>query len=205
MNDTATPMARPVPVTLTGRVVQLEPLTLEHIPALAAAGADPRVWEWTLPDGHLPGVMAEYVRTALDDQAAGSALPFVVRHLADNQVIGSTRFANIAVEHGGLEIGWTWYHPSHWRTAVNTECKLLLLRHAFETLGAIRVELKTDAMNQRSRAAILRLGAVEEGILRSKMIVRNGRRRDTVYFSILDSEWSGVKAGLESRVAGRGS
>lgn len=173
---------------------------MDHVPALAAAGADPRIWEWTLPDGHLPGVMEAYVRTALEEQAEGRAVPFVVRHLADHRIIGSTRYGNIALQDRVLEIGWTWYHPAFWRSAVNTECKFLLLTHAFETFGALRVEFKTDALNARSRAAILRLGALEEGILRSKMIVRGGRRRDTVYFSILDHEWPAVKARLAARL-----
>lgn len=198
---TPVPDFAPARVTLTGHVVQLEPLLLEHVPALADAGSDPRIWEWTLPDGHLPGVMAQYVRTALKDQAEGTAVPFAVRHLASDRIIGSTRYANIALPDRGLEVGWTWYSPQHWRSAVNTECKLLLLSHAFDTLGAFRVELKTDTLNTRSRAAILRLGAVEEGILRSKKLVRNGRRRDTVYYSILDHEWPAVKSRLTSRLS----
>lgn len=193
MNETFAPM----PVTLTGTVVRLEPLALEHLEALVQAGADPRIWEWAVTDAATPEATERYIRVALAEQAEGRSLPFAVRHLEQDRIIGSTRFANIARADRGLEIGWTWYHPDFWRTAVNTECKLLLLAHAFETLGAIRVEFKTDVRNTRSRAAILRLGAREEGIFRSKAILHDGHRRDTIYFSILDHEWPEVRQRLE--------
>jgi len=143
--------------------------------------------------------MEEYVRTALDEQRRGVSIPFVTR-LRDGQVAGSTRFANISVRDGRVEIGWTWIGKPWQRSAVNTEAKLLMLKHAFEDLGCTRVELKTDGLNQQSRAAILRLGAKQEGIFRRHMSTYSGRIRDTVYFSILDDEWSAVKASLEARL-----
>ena len=152
-----------------------------------------------------PAEMAAYIQTALNHQAAGSALPFATVHVSPNapfgQVIGSTRFMNIDPANRRLEIGATWIAGPWRRTAVNTEAKYLMLRHAFETLGCIRVELKTDALNQRSRNAIRRVGATEEGTLRQHMITWSGRLRDSVYFSILDSEWPRVKFDLEQKLA----
>jgi len=189
-----------VPVELLGKHVRLAPLARGHVPALCAVGLEPELWRWSTEPVRTSDDMRAYVERALSAAAAGSALPFAVTLTADGRVIGSTRYANTAIEHDRLEIGWTWYGLPWQRTAVNTECKLLLLRHAFETLGAVRVELKTDALNTRSRAAILRIGAVEEGTLRAHMRATDGRRRDTVYFSILDSEWPGVRARLERRL-----
>ena len=189
------------PVTLEGRVVRLEPLAPSHAPALLEAAQSPEIWRWTIADPRTPALMEEYVADALAQRAAGTAMPFVVRHLADDRVIGSTRYHSASPADRGVEIGWTWYHPHYWRTAVNTECKYLLLRHAFERMGCIRVELKTDARNSRSRAAIARLGAREEGTLRSKVIMRDGHRRDSVYFSILDAEWPAVRHRLEEALA----
>jgi len=142
--------------------------------------------------------MAAYIETALQEQERGVSLPFALIEKATGRAIGSTRYGNIDCTYRRVEIGWTWVAREWQRTAVNTEAKYLLLRHAFETLGCIRVELKTDSLNERSRAAILRIGAQEEGIFRNHMITANGRIRHTVYFSIVDSEWPAVKARLES-------
>ena len=156
------------------------------------------IWRVTLDDPRTPQEMHAYVSRALADRDAGTAFPFAVRHLAEGRVVGATRYHSISFANRSVEIGFTWYSPRFWRTGVNTECKYLLLTHAFERLGCIRVEFKTDARNARSRAAILRLGATEEGTLRSKVIMRDGHRRDSVYFSILDREWPAVKKRLEA-------
>ena len=136
----------------------------------------------------------------LAEQTQGKALPFVAVHQPSGQVIGSTRFGNIDKSHRRVEIGWTWIAGLWQRTAINTEAKFLMLQHAFETLGCIRVELKTDALNERSRRAILRTGAKEEGILRSHVVCSTGRIRDTVYFSIIQSEWPQVKSHLLTKL-----
>jgi RimJ/RimL family protein N-acetyltransferase len=185
------------PVALTGAHVRLEPLTLAHVPALCEVGLDPELWRLTVEQVHSEGDMRGYVERALAAQAAGTALPFAVVHLAAARVVGTTRLANVVPEHDRLEIGWTWYGRPWQRTAVNTECKYLLLRHAFEALDCVRVEFKTDVLNQRSRAALRRIGAIEEGVLRSHMRTRAGRRRDSVYFGILRDEWPITKQRLE--------
>jgi N-acetyltransferase len=184
------------PVTLRGPAVRLEPMTSDHVQALARVGLEPELWRWTPTAVSTAEEMRAYVQTALDEQRRGAALPFVIVDEASGQVIGSTRYANIDAANRRLEIGWTWLAPSHQRTRANTEAKLLLLTHAFETLGAMRVELKTDALNEKSRRAILRIGAVEEGTFRRHMITASGRVRDTVYYSIVDAEWPAVKARL---------
>jgi RimJ/RimL family protein N-acetyltransferase len=191
---------RPEPVTLQGAHVRLEPLGLAHVEPLCAVGLEPELWRWSTEPVRTRDDMRDYVERALAAQAERSALPFVVR-VTDGTVVGTTRYANIAVEHDRMEIGWTWYGLRWQRTAVNTECKLLLLRHAFDDLGAFRVELKTDALNARSRAAILRIGAVEEGTLRAHVRAADGRRRDSVYFGILRDAWPAVRARLEARLA----
>jgi RimJ/RimL family protein N-acetyltransferase len=186
------------PVILSGKHVRLEPLTEEHIPALAVAGQDPSIWEF-MPYGPVitPELMREWVMHILAGKEAGTDQPFAVVHLPSGQIVGSTRYMDIRPAHRGLEIGGTWYAPVFQRTGVNTEAKYLLLRHAFETLGCIRVQLKTDLRNQRSQNAIRRIGAVREGVLRNQMILPNGTYRSSVYFSILDSEWPAVKTHLE--------
>ena len=156
---------------------------------------DPR---HTLDQPQSPEAMQEYVTRALADRDAGTTVPFVVRHLGTNRFIGCTRYVGIAPLRRGLEIGYTWYAPEFWRTAVNTECKYLLLKHVFETLHYIRVEFMVNAKNARSRVAVLRLGATEEGLLRSRMVRRTGERFDGVVFSILDHEWPMIKAKLEA-------
>ena len=186
------------PVVLQGRHVRLVPMTLDHVPALWQAGSDPELWRLTTSQVHGEHDMRRYVQAALDGQARGTALPFVTLDAAGERVIGSTRFGSIEAPHRRVEIGWTWIGAPWQRSAVNTEAKYLMLRHAFETLGCIRVELKTDVLNERSRRAILRIGAREEGILRKHAITEAGRIRDTVYFGIVDDDWPSVKARLES-------
>ncbi len=188
------------PVTLHGRVVRLEPLRPAHLDGLAAVGLDPALWEWTYDRITTRDEFARRIEEALAEEARGTLLPFVTVLAADGSLAGETRFLNIAPEHDRVEIGSTWVAPAWQRSAVNTEAKLLMLRHAFETWGCRRVELKTDALNARSRAAILRLGAVEEGTLRRQVRTATGRVRDTVYFSILDDEWPRVRERLEARL-----
>lgn len=189
------------PVTLEGRHVRLVPMTPEHVPALWEAGRDPELWRLTMSQVHSEDDMRRYVSAALHAQTAGTALPFVTTEAAAGRVVGSTRFGNVDPANRRVEIGWTWISPAWQRTAVNTEAKYLMLRHAFETLGCVRVELKTDVLNERSRAAILRIGAREEGILRKHQITELGRIRDTVYFSVVDDEWPDVRARLEGMLA----
>jgi len=192
------------PVILEGRRVRLEPLAQKHHGALCAIGLDPELWEFIPYRVITPEDMAGYIQTALDAQASGTALPFAIvqvsPHAPLGQVIGSTRYMNIDRANRRVEIGATWIATPWRRTAVNTEAKYLMLRYAFETLGCIRVEFKTDALNQRSRNAIRRIGATEEGTLRQHMITWSGRLRDSVYFSILDSEWPRVKQDLEQKL-----
>ena len=188
------------PVILQGRHVRLEPLTSEHAAGLAEVGLDEDLWKWIPTPVCTPEEMSAYVQTALQDQAAGTALPFALIEKSSGRAVGSTRYANIERVHHRLEIGWTWVARPWQRTAINTEAKYLLLRHAFETLKCMRVELKTDSLNERSRAAILRIGATQEGIFRNHMMTATGRIRHTVYFSIVDSEWPEVKARLEARL-----
>jgi RimJ/RimL family protein N-acetyltransferase len=187
------------PVTLTGRVVRLEPLALLHVPDLAVAGKDPAIWQHMLyGDLTTEPAMRAWVQMMLDWQARGTDLPFAVVHLSSSQAVGATRYLNIERRHRGLEIGGTWYGVAYQRTAVNTESKYLLLRHAFEDLGCVRVQFKTDLRNLRSQKAIERLGAVKEGVLRNHMVRPDGSLRDSVYYSIIDREWPAVKARLEA-------
>jgi len=188
------------PVILEGRYVRLEPLTAEHAAGLAEIGLDEDLWRWIPSPVRTFEEMSAYVQTALGERTSGSALPFALIDKASGRIIGSTRYGNIDRVHHRVEIGWTWVARQWQRSAVNTEMKYLLLRHAFETLKCIRVELKTDSLNERSRAAVLRIGAREEGTFRNHMITASGRIRNTVYFSILDSEWPDVKTRLESKL-----
>ena len=189
------------PVTLEGRHVRLVPLTVEHVPALWEVGNDDDIWRWTLSHPQSEADMRRYVAAALATRAAGGGLPFATLEAGTGRVIGSTRYHSWEPPHPRVEIGYTWISPAWQRTPVNTEAKFLMLRHAFETLTLARVELRTDALNTRSRAAIARIGGVEEGILRRHMLTDSGRIRDTVYFSILDDEWPRVKARLEENLA----
>lgn len=175
----------------------------QHVDALWDVARDPELWRESGGVWRDRNDAARYVDTALAWAARGEALPFVTVRVADGAVIGSTRFAAYAPEHQRVEIGWTFVARAWQRTAANPEAKLLMLRHAFETLGLRRVELKTDALNATSRRAILTLGAREEGTLRAHMLLPTGRVRDTVYFSILAEEWPAVRTGLEARLAGK--
>lgn len=188
------------PITLDGQNVRLEPLSMAHLDELCAVGLDDELWLWTLSQVHSETEMREYIENALDGQKKGSLLPFTTIEKTTGRVVGSTRYANIDLNSRRLEIGWTWIARAWQRTAVNTEAKFLMLRHAFETLGCNRVEFKTDALNERSRNAILRIGAKQEGILRKLIVLPGGRVRDTVYFSIIDTEWAEVKKNLEARL-----
>ncbi len=190
------------PVTLTGKYVRLEPLSEEHIPGLTAIGAGQDFWHFMLyGDINTEADMRKWVLDMLARAQKGTDLPFAVIHLASGRVAGATRYLNIMPKDRGLEIGGTWYGIEFQRTAVNTECKYLLLKHAFETLGAIRVQIKTDLRNVRSQKAIERLGAVKEGVFRNHMILPDGTIRHSVFYSILDSEWEGVKRRLEEMLA----
>jgi RimJ/RimL family protein N-acetyltransferase len=189
------------PVTIEGKFVRLEPLQeAVHFAGLCEIGLDPELWHWVPYRVTTPEEMRGYIRQALAAETAGTALPFAKIDKATGHVAGSARYMNMDTANRRVEIGATWIGAPWQRTAINTESKYLLLRHAFETLGCIRVELKTDALNERSRKAILRIGAQEEGTLRQHMITWSGRLRDTVYFSILDAEWPGVKVMLEEKL-----
>jgi RimJ/RimL family protein N-acetyltransferase len=186
------------PITLTGRYVRLEPLTHAFDQQLANVGLEEELWRWIPTPVRTAVEMTSYIQTALDEQSHGISLPFVIIDQASGKAIGSTRYAQIQPAHRRMEIGWTWLAPDWQRTAANTEAKFLLLQHAFESLGCIRVELKTDSLNEKSRAAILRIGATQEGIFRNHMVTSAGRIRHTVYFSIIDSEWPAIKLRLSS-------
>ena len=186
------------PVMLEGAYVRLEPLARVHLAGLAEVGLDEELWRWIPTPVRTQEEMAAYIEAALGEQERGESLPFAIADKTTGHAIGSTRYGNIDRTHHRVEIGWTWVAREWQRTAMNTEAKYLLLRHAFEALGCMRVELKTDSLNARSRAAILRIGAREEGIFRNHMITASGRIRHTVYFSIIDSEWPAAKARLEA-------
>lgn len=185
------------PVILNGKYVRLEPMTEDHISGLAEIGVGQTFWDFMLY-GRMDSVedMRNWVRDILSRAQNGTDLPFVAIHVASGKVAGATRYLNIMPKDRGLEIGGTWYGTEYQRTTVNTECKYLLLTHAFEKLGCIRVQLKTDLRNVRSQKAIERIGAKREGILRNHMILPSGQFRDSVFYSILDSEWPEVKKRL---------
>lgn len=189
------------PVVLEGTHVRLEPLAHEHFDDLVEVALDPEIWRWTTERALSSEELRAWIDRALAARATGTAMPFATVALPHGRAIGGTRFATYSAADRRVEIGWTWIGRAWQRTAVNTEAKYLMLRHAFETLGCIRVELRTDVLNDRSRAAILRIGAKEEGILRKHSLTASGRARDTIYYSILDDEWPSVKAGLEGRLA----
>lgn len=186
------------PVTLAGKVARLEPLEPQHAAAIFAAAQEADIWTY-MPhrlDGSLADVQ-HWIADVLQAQSRGTDQPFVIRDLATGRICGSTRYLAINAHSRGLEIGGTWLDATARRTGINTECKLMLLLHAFETLGAIRVQLKTDSRNLRSQTAIERIGGVREGTLRNHMILPDGYYRHSVYFSIIESEWPGVKARLQ--------
>lgn len=190
------------PVTLVRRHIRLEPLSEAHVANLAVAGRDPETWRW-MPYGEVTTEdrMLAWVRDLLARQARGTDLPFAVVHLATGRAIGCTRYLDIQPANRAVEVGGTWYAPEHQRTSANTECKLLILGHAFERIGVNRVQFKTDIQNERSQRALERIGAVREGVLRDHMVMPDGHLRSSVYYSILPREWPGVRAFLESRLA----
>ncbi len=193
-------MTAPWPApTLHGRRVRLEPLAPAHADGLWAASRDPRTWTWLSIEQ--PSTRAEldaFLAAALGAAAAGTEIPFAT--LADGRVVGSTRFLALRPEHGSVEIGWTWLDPAVWATGVNVEAKLLMLGHAFDVWGCRRVELKTDARNDRSRGAMEAMGARFEGVHRNHMLVRGGENRDSAWYSILDDEWPAVERRLRARL-----
>ncbi|TKC97162.1 GNAT family N-acetyltransferase [Polyangium fumosum] len=194
----------PRPITLEGRHVRLEPLTLAHAPALLAALAeDESIWRWMSIEPPLSlEAMEAHVTSALEAHASGTTVAFVQVSLGDGRVCGATRYLSISRIDRGLEIGWTWIGKRWQRTAINTEAKFLLLQHAFEGLGAARVQLKTDARNLQSQAAIARIGGVREGVLRKYQKTRGGHLRDTVMFSLVEDEWPAAKERLVAKLGG---
>jgi RimJ/RimL family protein N-acetyltransferase len=190
------------PTTLAGQHVQLQPLSLDHANDLRAAVSIDDLWKLTITIIPAPNEMESYIETTLKAQADGQILPFAIVHRETGHAIGSTRYLNLRLKDRGLEIGGTWLATPWQRTTVNTEAKYLLLRYAFESLQCLRVELKTDVLNERSRRAIERIGGKQEGIFRKHMVMPGGRIRDTVYYSIIDEDWPSVKTRLEARMNG---
>jgi RimJ/RimL family protein N-acetyltransferase len=207
MNDIFTPLSINLPVTLEGSVVQLEPIRHEHAELFweVAKNDLDDIFRWIPYPMKTREDFERLIEKAFAEQERGESVVFGTVECSSGRAIGSTRFMNIDRANRRVEIGSTWIAPAWQRTAVNTEAKFLMLRHAFEVWGCIRVELKTDALNQKSRNAILRVGAKEEGTLRRHLVTWTGRVRDTVYFSILDHEWPEVKAKLEARLCSRTS
>ncbi|WP_027802672.1 GNAT family N-acetyltransferase [Paraburkholderia dilworthii] len=189
--------------TLTGTTVELRPLERDHVQALLDAAADGRLWNLKLTVVPGPDTIEGYIDTALAGRDAGTVMPFVIVRRDTGMVIGSTRFWKIDRANRKLEIGHTWLGESAQRSAANTEAKYLLLRHAFETMQCVRVQFTTDELNDNSRAAILRIGAKQEGVVRHERIMPDGRKRNSVRFSIVDDEWAHVKAMLETKLGPR--
>lgn len=188
------------PALITGARVALEPLALRHLDDLAVAGADEAIWRWLPTAHHRPGSMRSFIESALMAQQRRAALPLAIIDLPTRKAVGSTRYHHVDTEHRRLEIGVTWLGTGHQRSHINTEVKLLQLWYAIEVLKCRRVELKADVNNAKSRAAILRIGATEEGIFRKHMLYADGRNRDNVYFSIIDDDWPAVRARLEGKL-----
>jgi N-acetyltransferase len=188
------------PITLTGNHIRLEPMRPGHARALLEAGRDQSIWTWMPARPLTPEMMDRWLEKAMHAESQGREYPFVVVRLADNRVIGSTRYLDVQEDDRNVEIGWTWYSPDAWGGVVNPEAKYLLMRHAFDDWRAIRVALKTDIKNLHSQGAIKKLGARYEGTLRNQRIRPDGSYRDTVIFSVIESEWPSVKAGLEERL-----
>ena len=187
--------------TLEGRLVRLEPLGRQHAAGLWEASRDPRTWRWLpIPQPSTRTELDAWVENALRTAATGAEIPFAT--IRTERVVGSTRFLALRPEHASVEIGWTWLDPSAWGAGVNVEAKLLMLRHAFEAWGCRRVELKTDARNERSRGAMEAMGATFEGTHRKHMLVRGGENRDSAWYSVTDDEWPTVELGLTARLPG---
>ncbi len=187
---------------LEGSIVVLEPLGEEHADELWEVAQAPEIWAWLAHVGSSREYFDRWMELTLDAARTGSEGPFVTRELAGGRAVGSSRYLNVRPADRAMEIGWTWLHPSAWRTGANVEAKLLMLGHAFETLECVRVEFKTDARNERSRAALAALPAQFEGVMRNHMIVPDVGRRDSAYYSVIDSEWPEVKANLQRRLRG---
>jgi N-acetyltransferase len=185
------------PVTLEGRIVRLEPLSLDHVPGLAEVGLDPTIWRWTIARPASVDDLRAWAEATLAARDAGTEFPFATIDAASGRPIGSSRYLNIALAHRRLEIGWTWLAPAWQRTGANREAKLLMLTHAFETLGCRRVEFKTDSNNEPSRTALLGIGATFEGIFRKHMVMPGDGVRHSAWYSVIDDEWPAVKARLE--------
>lgn len=196
---TATP-DNPQP-TLVGANVELRPLQADHAAALVAAAADGELWNLKVTVVPGPDTVGGYIATALQGRQAGTVMPFVIVRRDTNQIVGSTRFWKIDRANRKLEIGHTWLSQSAQRSSINTEAKLRLLTLAFDVMQCVRVQFTTDELNEKSRAAILRIGAKQEGIVRHERIMPDGRKRNSVRFSIIDTEWPEVKAMLEARLA----
>ena len=189
------------PVTLTGRLVRLEPLTLDHVPGLAEVGLDPEIWRWTLARPTTEADIQAWAASTIRARDEGTELPFATLDGATGQPIGSSRYMNIVLEHRRLEIGWTWVAPAWQRSGANREAKLLMLEHAFERLGCRRVEFKTDSNNEKSRQALLGIGARFEGVFRNHMVTPGGGTRHSAWYSVINEEWPEVRAGLEAMLA----
>ena len=189
------------PVTLEGQYVRLEPLSMAHHAGLCEVALDEDLWRWFPLPVRTPDEMRQFIELALNLRDEGSVLPFATFYKPESRVVGGSRYLNIDKANHRVEIGATFVAKNWQRTLVNTEAKYLMLRHAFETLGCIRVEFKTDSLNEKSRNALLRIGAKQEGIFRNHIICSNGRIRHSVYFSISDEEWATVKADLEAKLA----
>ena len=189
------------PVTLTGKRVELRPLSFDHLDELAILARDESIWRWYPYAAQTPEDLRILIAKALDEQSRGLSIPFTTVDLATQRLAGSTRFMNIDYPNRRVEIGSTWLAPEFQRTHVNTEAKYLMFRHAFEVWGCNRVEFKTDSLKTQSRNAIVRLGAKEEGTFRNHMVTASGRLRHSVYFSVINEEWPGMKANLEARLA----
>jgi N-acetyltransferase len=186
---------------LEGEIVRLEPLARRHEKELFEAALDERIWRWMPYDaGGSRERFQAWLEDALAASSAGTEAAFATVEAATGELVGSTRYLALRPEHRGLEIGWTWLAPAHWQTGANVEAKLLMLEHAFERLGCLRVEFKTDSRNERSRAALAALPAQFEGIFRKHMLVRDGERRDSAYYSIIDDEWPEVRENLAQRI-----
>jgi N-acetyltransferase len=189
--------------TLSGRLVRLEPLTSDHEPALRAGAADERVWRLMRTVASDPEAFHEWMTDALAAARAGTEGPFCIVRRTDSAAVGSSRYLSLRPADRVLEIGHSWVAPAAWGTGVNTEAKLLLLTHAFEQLRCLRVEFKTDATNERARAALAAIPATFEGVFRKHMLVRGGQRRDSAWYSVIDDDWPAVKTALEARVAAK--
>jgi RimJ/RimL family protein N-acetyltransferase len=193
-------MASLGPITLTGKHIRLEPMRPEHATALLEAGRAAEIWEWMPSRPVNPETVAGWLKKAMQAESTGREYPFIVSLVSSRRLVGSTRYLDVQEDDRNVEIGWTWYAPDTWGGIVNPEAKYLLMRHAFDDWGAIRVALKTDIRNVHSQAAIKKLGAKYEGLLRNQRIRPDGSYRDTVVFSITEREWPAVKSRLEQRI-----